>query len=291
MTQEVIPELASSTLSSAITTTSQTSIAITARDSFPQSGNFRINIENEIMLVTAGQGTGAGSFTVTRGTDGSTAATHSSGVNVYGVMTANAFYNVLDNAPPINLTSGTWSLQPEKQVDWNWPIKISAGASIQLQGMLTQDPAVGAMGIVAYKFVTSNQGTFTAETTITGLSIWFYVPAVNGPSGGANGRTYRLAARAHAQNDTASDGVRMNLKIDGTQVDFDAVEQGANAANTLGMICDHIIRPYDIVAGWHQATVTMQNLTGGNVTMVASATARANIYLEDLGVGNYAQMF
>jgi hypothetical protein len=47
-----------------------TSLAVTLRDLFPQTANFKIRVENEIMLVTAGQGTGPGSFTVTRGIDG-----------------------------------------------------------------------------------------------------------------------------------------------------------------------------------------------------------------------------
>ena len=59
-----------------------TSLAVTLRDKFPQTGPFKIKVENEIMLVTAGFGTGAGSFTVTRGQDGTTAVAHTSGVTV-----------------------------------------------------------------------------------------------------------------------------------------------------------------------------------------------------------------
>ena len=59
-----------------------TSLAVTLRDRFPQSGNFKIRVEKEVMRVTAGQGTGAGSFTVTRGVDGTAAVAHTSGVAV-----------------------------------------------------------------------------------------------------------------------------------------------------------------------------------------------------------------
>jgi hypothetical protein len=63
-----------------------TSLAATLRDAFPQSGNFYVKVENELMLVTAGQGTGAGSFTVTRGQLGTTAVAHAIGVRIsYGV--------------------------------------------------------------------------------------------------------------------------------------------------------------------------------------------------------------
>lgn len=58
------------------------SLAVTLRDKFPQAGSFKIKVEDEVMLVTAGHGTGAGSFTVTRGQDGTTAVAHAIGVTV-----------------------------------------------------------------------------------------------------------------------------------------------------------------------------------------------------------------
>lgn len=67
------------TLLSSAVTSSATSITVEKRDNFPQSGDFVIGVESEQMLVTAGQGTGAGSFTVTRGYNGTTAASHSAG--------------------------------------------------------------------------------------------------------------------------------------------------------------------------------------------------------------------
>lgn len=67
----------STTLSAAITTTGQTSITVTSATGFPGSGNYSIQIDNEVLLVTAGQGTTT--WTVSRGTNGSTAATHSNG--------------------------------------------------------------------------------------------------------------------------------------------------------------------------------------------------------------------
>lgn len=63
-----------------------TSLAVTARDKFPQAGEFKIRVEAEIMYVTAGHGTGAGSFTVSRGKDGTTAVAHASGVTVAQIL-------------------------------------------------------------------------------------------------------------------------------------------------------------------------------------------------------------
>lgn len=66
--------------------TGGTTLAVTLRDRFPQSGSFLIRIDAEEMLVTGGQGTGAGSFTVTRAQNGTTATAHTSGVVVSQVV-------------------------------------------------------------------------------------------------------------------------------------------------------------------------------------------------------------
>ncbi len=74
--------------------TAGTSLAVTLRDLFPQSGNFKIRVEGETMRVTAGHGTGAGSFTVVRGIDGSTAAAHAIGVIVAQTVAVQVVTNV-----------------------------------------------------------------------------------------------------------------------------------------------------------------------------------------------------
>lgn len=71
-----MPELASTTLSSAITL-GGTTLAVASSTGFPASGNYTIQVESEQMLVTAGQGTN--SWTVTRAQGGTSAAAHSSG--------------------------------------------------------------------------------------------------------------------------------------------------------------------------------------------------------------------
>ncbi|TML50805.1 MAG: hypothetical protein E6G21_08885 [Actinobacteria bacterium] len=63
----------STTLGSAITS-SQTSITVASAGGFPTSGNFRVRIDDEDMTVTGGQG--STTWTVTRGVNGTTAASH-----------------------------------------------------------------------------------------------------------------------------------------------------------------------------------------------------------------------
>lgn len=72
------------TLSAGITTTGQTSISVASANDFPRHGTFKVRIDTEILYITAGGGTGT--WTVTRGQDGTTAATHSSGAAVTEVI-------------------------------------------------------------------------------------------------------------------------------------------------------------------------------------------------------------
>jgi Tfp pilus assembly protein PilX len=64
---------ASTTLAAAITS-SQTTITVASASGFPTSGTFRVRIDDEDMTVTGGQGTTT--WTVTRGVNNTTAATH-----------------------------------------------------------------------------------------------------------------------------------------------------------------------------------------------------------------------
>jgi len=77
---------ATSTLSSSIGT-SDTSLTVVTGTPFSSSGNFRILVESEIMLVTARS---SNTLSVTRAQEGTVAAAHNSGVNVTQIVTAGA---------------------------------------------------------------------------------------------------------------------------------------------------------------------------------------------------------
>ena len=62
------------TLAAAITASGATTISVTTYAGFPASGNYYVMIDAEQLQVTAGQGTAT--WTVVRGTNGTTAATH-----------------------------------------------------------------------------------------------------------------------------------------------------------------------------------------------------------------------
>lgn len=85
---------ASSTLNGAITS-GATSLVVASSANFPTSGNFRILVDAEIMVVTA---VSTNTFTVTRAQEGTTAAAHATGVPVTHIVTAGGLsQTVLDN--------------------------------------------------------------------------------------------------------------------------------------------------------------------------------------------------
>jgi hypothetical protein len=85
---------ATTTLSSAITSTTATSAIVTSASSFPLYAEFQIKIDNELMNVIA---RGGNTFTVERGAEGTTPATHSAGATVSAVLTARGLYNTMYN--------------------------------------------------------------------------------------------------------------------------------------------------------------------------------------------------
>lgn len=79
---------ASTTLASGINA-SVTSVPLISSQKFSATGNFRIIIDSELMLVTANN-TGTNTLTVVRGQEGTTAISHNSGTNVIQIITAGA---------------------------------------------------------------------------------------------------------------------------------------------------------------------------------------------------------
>ncbi|HEY4364474.1 MAG TPA: hypothetical protein VGN17_26145 [Bryobacteraceae bacterium] len=73
---------------------SVTSLTASSSIGYPSGGNFRILIDSEIMIVTAVSGT---TWTVTRGAEGTTAASHTSGATINSILTAGALDAIRSN--------------------------------------------------------------------------------------------------------------------------------------------------------------------------------------------------
>lgn len=101
MAREQFSNFAESTLDGGINN-SVTSLTVSDASLFPSEGNFRILIDDEILLVTNVSGS---TFTVSRGQEGTSAASHSNGAAVDHVLTAGA----LDQFRADSASSDTWS--------------------------------------------------------------------------------------------------------------------------------------------------------------------------------------
>lgn len=82
MLERLMPWTATTTLAASIID-SQISFDVASPLVFPADGNFRIRVEDELILVTAVSGS---TWTVQRGVEGTTAANHNAGTPVYGVL-------------------------------------------------------------------------------------------------------------------------------------------------------------------------------------------------------------
>lgn len=86
----------SSTLSAAVTSAA-VSLTVTSASGAP-APNFRVRIDNELILVTAATGT---TWTVTRGIEGTTAAAHAAGAAVVCVLTAGVLAALRDHVQDV----------------------------------------------------------------------------------------------------------------------------------------------------------------------------------------------
>ncbi len=115
MATEQFSNNAQTSLSAPITSSTATSISVASALSFPGAAQFRIRIDNELMLVTGGAGTTT--WTVTRGIEGTAAATHAIGAAVTHILTAGALENldagyIVTGTFPKSMIStvGTWAV-------------------------------------------------------------------------------------------------------------------------------------------------------------------------------------
>lgn len=102
MAREIFQNDTSDTLSASCTS-GDTSITVTTGSKFPTTGNFRILVESEIMLVTARS---SNTLTVVRGQEGTSAAAHAGSAIVTLVLTTGAVEQYCrDNVPLFNTSS------------------------------------------------------------------------------------------------------------------------------------------------------------------------------------------
>jgi hypothetical protein len=106
--QEQFKNASATTLGSAITSTTATTITVADATQFPSSPQFRIIIDSELMLVT---GISGNTLTVVRGAESSPASVHSNGAAVTHIVTVGALDSLgKDNSPWWNGVRPTFEL-------------------------------------------------------------------------------------------------------------------------------------------------------------------------------------
>lgn len=194
MPLEQFANLAQTTLSAAITTTGATSISVTSSTGFPAIGTgntqqFRVLIDSELMIVTAVSGT---TWTVTRGAESTTAATHSSGAFVTHVLTNGA----LANAPRAMTTTG----DIEYLASTGTVTRLPVGTNAQVLGggtipAWTTLPAAGTPSLTLSTTNSAGSGTAFIAANATILAFDATNPASETFGAGATVGTATVAAR------------------------------------------------------------------------------------------------
>jgi len=166
---ETFANQAVTTLSAAITSVTAASCTVIDATAFPATGNFRIKIDAEILIVTARAGN---TFTITRGAEGTAASTHASGASVIHLLTkgslearvANRFIaDLYDNRPAAGVkgrlflpTDGlfleyddgvAWRkygpykrLKAPPQTGWSWVNQGNAAVTFTGSALVLEDP-------------------------------------------------------------------------------------------------------------------------------------------------------
>jgi hypothetical protein len=170
-----------------------TSVTVTSAAGSPTTGQFRIMIDSELILVTAGQGTTT--WTLSRGIEGTTAAAHVNGATVTQVLTRDS---VLSVGSRLHLSDSYAALLSSSL---NGRLFFPTDGTTLLRDNSSSWLPWGRL----YPFTTPVDSSFswvnqgTATTTATQGGIFLHAPA----TAGNNGRFRVLSAPATPYTVTA----------------------------------------------------------------------------------------
>lgn len=234
MATEVFANNASTTLNGAINN-SVTSLVVTSASQFPSSGNFRIIIDSEIMIVTAVSGT---TFTVTRNAESTVAASHSNGATVTCILTAGAIAAIpyksgtvvqVVNAQDAAVATGTTTIPFDNTIPQNTEgtqfisasiTPTSASNKLLITATLNASSGTGDRRITAALFqdTTANalavrtiQATSAQATVAFPLGLAYYMTA-----GTTSSTTFKIRIGANAASTITFNGESASGLFNGT---------------------------------------------------------------------------
>lgn len=253
---------AATTLNGAINN-SVTSVVVTDASSFPASGNFRIEVDTEIMLVTA---KASNTLTVTRGVEGTTAASHLDLAATTHVLTAASLLalpvtNILESSGPTLLTVGAiadgeflqrvGSALVSSPGAWN---KIVDNALSSLTGFTSQSGTWAINAGVIKQTNTAGRNRLTYNTQLPCGLPFIMECEVQLPtsSGTANRRvgifTHSDSVGAHGSLGALNISTTSGSTIDGVHLELDNVANRADG--TISKAIGAWIKIRFVVTGW-----------------------------------------
>lgn len=126
MSREQLVNNATTILNGAISSPSSTTITVLDGSVFPTTGDFRVIVGTELMLVTARS---TNDLTVVRGIEGTSAATHTDGSTIRAIVTAGGLRKVFDEA-----TAGGSYRYPPRILDATGNVLTSSDFTWRNQG-------------------------------------------------------------------------------------------------------------------------------------------------------------
>jgi hypothetical protein len=153
--------------------------------------------------------------------------------------------------------------------------------SLQLAGagVLTKQGSVASIqagvyipaGVLGYAQVTANQGTFTALTDLTGLTVTATI---------VSGRRIRIRGNALFSSSSTGDTVQLQI-LEGAAVLAIAQTAPGTSGQSASALVEAVLTPS---TGVHTYKLSALRQSGaGNITMAAGATFPAFISVEDIG--------
>lgn len=239
--KEQIKSLATTTLNGSINN-SVTSITVTDGSVFPSTGNFRLVCQSEIMLCTARS---SNTLTVTRGHEGTTAASHADALAISLVLTAGSLkrrgmdYHPIFGASiaerPFGKIMNDGATAALAVSDFTWDHQGSASATDQNGTILMRYPVEsGTNAHVLYRSAPSTPYAYIAAWRCC-------MPSIQSGSANRFGLCFRKNSdgKLNAINCIpANDSSYMNLEVSiwNTSTSFFTTEKSSNRWFTLDVV-------------------------------------------------------
>lgn len=151
-TEQFVNNYASS-LTVAVTSTTATSLTVASATGAPSTGPFRILVDSEIMVVGSVSGTMFSDLT--RGAEGTTAATHATGAAVTHILTAGALGAVLRSS------FGLAQFTPPPSTGWSWDNQGTGSVDSSFGYEYLDLPSAGATANLRARYRTAPSAPYT----------------------------------------------------------------------------------------------------------------------------------